>query len=224
MKRQSITSGKEFIEVDQFRTRCFGHKRVVGDDPHADSGGNVGNSLGDSTEAEQAQRRTVEFLSSALHGVAPILLTQPALMGRERLGYGEQQRDGVLRGRDRGPVWGVGDSDAATLGLDKIYRVDTNAGTGEHTQMRRTSHGLGTPSSSTDNNRNCFAEPIVAGAHQLMGISSSFNDRNSTKRTVDPDHRHHPNLGTSDESGQEAGDDQLRTETCLLLSVGVKHT
>ena len=60
MERDEVGPSDQVVEVDEldviWRARSVGHERVVGDEPHPEREGALGDELADAAEADDAER------------------------------------------------------------------------------------------------------------------------------------------------------------------------
>ena len=166
---EEVGLGDDLVERQQLDAELAGpvgrHERVVGDEAHPEAAGPVGDELADAAEAGDAER-----LVGQLDALPAAALPAP---GDERgvglgdvAGLGQQQRHGVLGGRDDVALRGVDDHHAAARGRLDVDVVEADPGPADDEQV-----GAGGEHLVGDRRRRADDQGVGAddGVEQLVG-------------------------------------------------------
>ena len=119
------------VEVDQIDVHLpgplGGDERVVGDEPHPERHGPLRDELADATEADDAERLVGELDALPLRPLPPAG-DERGVGLRHVAGLGQQQRHGLLGGREDVRLRGVDDHHALAGGRLDVDVVETDAG------------------------------------------------------------------------------------------------
>ena len=131
VQRDVVGAAAQRVEVGELDVEIVGDvrgdERIVGDDPHAEGAGAVGEGLADAAEADHAEGLVAQLgADEAL--LLPALLLHAGVGGGHRTRQRQHQREGVLGDADAVAAGGVGDDDAAGAGGLEIDVVDARSG------------------------------------------------------------------------------------------------
>ena len=130
---QRVEGDQLDVEIGDLLLRQVG---VVRDHLHAEPARAIGHDAADVAEAEHAQRAVVELHAHEL-GLLPLARLHGGRGLRDVARERDQQRDGVLGGRDVVAARGVHHHDAARGGGGDVDVVDADPGAPDHAQLAR---------------------------------------------------------------------------------------